>query len=126
VRGGVYKRCLFVIEENQRVLDACNDLKNDNYQSFGEKLFASHIGLKKQYEVSCSELDILVEEAKKIEGVLGARMMGGGFGGCTINLVEEGYLDDFTTIMQDKYQIETGKTVKIYQAKVSGGTKLKN
>ena len=118
----VYNRCKFVIEENKRVLDACNDLKKNDYHSFGNRLFDSHMGLKDEYEVSCPELDILVEEAANTEGVLGARMMGGGFGGCTINLVEENYLKSFTRKIKNKYLKETGRPLKIYQAKVSGGT----
>ncbi|NBC65734.1 MAG: galactokinase [Bacteroidetes bacterium] len=120
----VYNRCKFVMEENQRVVDACNDLRKNDYYSFGNRLLESHVGLRDQYEVSCPELDILVEGAIEIQGVLGARMMGGGFGGCTINLVEEDYLNFFTTKMKDRYQIEIGSPLKIYKAKVSGGTKL--
>jgi galactokinase len=120
----VYERCKFVIEENQRVLDACNDLKDGDYGSFGERMHASHEGLRDQYEVSCKELDVLVDEALKIDGVLGSRMMGGGFGGCTINLVEQEHLEVFKAQIRGQYQKETGKKIKIYQTKVSGGTHL--
>ncbi len=120
----VYKRCKYVIEENQRVLDACNDLKNNNYRSFGERMIASHEGLRDQYEVSCKELDVLVDKALKIDGVLGSRMMGGGFGGCTINLVEQKELKVFKARIRGQYQKETGKQIQIYQTNVSSGTHL--
>ncbi|WP_234573440.1 galactokinase [Rhodohalobacter sp. 614A] len=120
----VYKRCKYVIEENQRVLDACKDLNNEDLVSFGQRMYASHMGLKDEYEVSCKELDILVEEARSIEGVYGSRMMGGGFGGCTINLVEDSHLASFKKQIAERYHERTGKETKIYQAKVSGGTHL--
>ncbi|MDZ7807385.1 MAG: hypothetical protein U5K71_09750 [Gracilimonas sp.] len=73
-----------MLEENERVHKACEDLSKDDLSSFGQRLFESHEGLSKDYEVSCEELDILVELAKGQDGLLGCRMMGGGFGGCTI------------------------------------------
>ena len=84
----VYRRCSFVINENQRLLDGCAALEKGDYVTFGQKVFGSHEGLSKWYEVSCKELDFLVDIARKNPGVLGARMMGGGFGGCTINIVK--------------------------------------
>ncbi|HVE61797.1 MAG TPA: galactokinase, partial [Chitinophagaceae bacterium] len=85
----IYRRCKYVIEENIRLLAACDDLKKGNIAALGKKMFQTHEGLSKQYEVSCKELDFLVTYVKNNPAVLGARMMGGGFGGCTINLVKE-------------------------------------
>lgn len=120
----VYQRCKFVVEENNRVLQACSDLKEEDFHSFGQRMYKSHAGLRDEYEVSCEELDILVEAAQKINGVLGARMMGGGFGGCTINLVEDSSLDEFTQTITESYNKQTDKELKVYQTKVSGGTQV--
>ena len=83
----VYRRCLYVVQENRRVEKTCQALLAGDMTTVGEQMYASHAGLRDQYEVSCKELDVLVQIAKTAPGVLGARMMGGGFGGCTINLV---------------------------------------
>ena len=83
----VYRRCQYVVQENRRVERTCQALLADDMTTVGEQMYASHAGLRDQYEVSCRELDVLVQIAKAAPGVLGARMMGGGFGGCTINLV---------------------------------------
>ncbi|MCW5912374.1 MAG: galactokinase [Cyclobacteriaceae bacterium] len=85
--GVIYNRCRFVVEENNRVVEAGKDLKRGDLVAFGKKMFAAHEGLSKLYEVSCEELDFLVELAKESNGILGARMIGGGFGGCTLNLI---------------------------------------
>ncbi len=119
----VYKRCKYVLDENKRVHDACDDLLNDDFESFGQRMYASHAGLRDQYEVSCRELDTLVEIAEESEGVLGARMMGGGFGGCTINLVEEEATDRFKDRIQSRYQKAVGSDIEMHQASLSGGTK---
>src|SRR6187401_1591506 len=100
----VYNRCRYVIQENERVLDASKDLEKSDLQSFGKRMYETHKGLSELYEVSCEELDFLVEESKKINGVLGARMMGGGFGGCTINFVMDSDLKDFITKMCQAYE----------------------
>ncbi|AEE54316.1 galactokinase [Haliscomenobacter hydrossis] len=89
----VYNRCLYVTEEIQRTLAACEDLKNGDLAAFGLKMFATHEGLRHLYEVSCIELDFLVDAVQGEPAVLGARMMGGGFGGCTINLVHKDAID---------------------------------
>lgn len=120
----VFKRCTYILEENKRVLDACRDLDSNDVISFGRRMYASHEGLRDQYEVSCTELDLLVDGARTIDGVIGARMMGGGFGGCTINLVEDQHLDPFKERISEHYQKETGQPIEIYQAKVSAGTQL--
>lgn len=120
----VYKRCKYVLEENQRVHDACEDLFVNDFQSFGRRMYQSHDGLSKEYEVSCAELDILVEEAKRLKGILGSRMMGGGFGGCTINLVEEKHVDQFKIEVSKKYEDRTGINPEIYTTKIISGAKV--
>lgn len=120
----VFQRCKYVIEENQRVLQACADLQNNDLESFGQRMYASHAGLRDEYEVSCKELDVLVEATQTIDGVMGARMMGGGFGGCTINLVQKDKIESFTNKITDIYSQKTNRTLKVYTTKVSGGTHL--
>ncbi len=83
----IFKRCKYVVQENQRLLGACDDLKKGDVKALGKKMFETHRGLQYDYEVSCRELDFLVDFVKNNEDVAGARMVGGGFGGCTINLV---------------------------------------
>ncbi len=120
----VYKRCKFVIEENRRVLDACVDLEKDNIEAFGEKMYRSHEGLQHEFEVSCKELDVLVDIAKDVDGVIGSRMMGGGFGGCTINLVRTEFVDRFTSLVKKQYKERTGKPTRIYITTISDGTHI--
>lgn len=122
----VFKRCKYVVEENKRVLQACQDLDNNDLHSFGQRMYQSHVGLRYEYEVSCEELDTLVDIAWRLEGVLGCRMMGGGFGGCTINLVKEEHLDEFTEKITAGYADEMDLEVEIYKTKVSAGTHLVN
>lgn len=120
----IYKRCKFVLQENERVQKACEDLQKGDIASFGRQMYASHAGLRDMYQVSCAELDILVEAASKIDGVLGSRMMGGGFGGCTINLVKEAAVQNFVDQMFDIYLEKTTKTVDIYKTKIGGGAEV--
>ena len=122
----VFKRCKYVVEENKRVLKACQDLKVGHIESFGQRMLQSHIGLRNDYEVSCKELDTLVDIAWDIHGVLGARMMGGGFGGCTINLVKEEQVEQFIERITSEYAEILGKQVEIYRTNVSQGTHLIN
>lgn len=98
-----YKRALHAVSENQRVKYAVEDLKNGSFLSLGTKMFGSHESLKNNYQVSCTQLDFLVERATYIDGCIGSRMMGGGFGGCTINLVEKKSMDEFTEKMKKSY-----------------------
>lgn len=93
--GKIYERCSYVIEENNRVLKAAQAIKKGDLEKFGELMYASHDGLQHRYEVSCSELDFLVDLSRDKDFIHGARMMGGGFGGCTINLIEAHKIDDF-------------------------------
>ena len=120
----VYKRSLFVVKEINRVIEACKALDNGNIALLGELMFATHEGLSKNYEVSCEELDVLVDLAKAEEAVIGSRLMGGGFGGCTINLVKKGFEDEvkakFSKAYFDAFNIE----LKIYDVTIGNGTSL--
>lgn len=117
----IYKRCLFVLRENNRVEEACQNLKVGDIKKFGAKMFASHAGLQHDYEVSCPELDFLVDLAKKDEQVLGARMMGGGFGGCTINIVRQDALDAFSSRMAKAYEQQFDKKLQTYTIRIVDG-----
>jgi len=90
-----YQRAHYVLQENDRVLQAVEAVKKGRLEDFGNLMYASHIGLRDEYEVSCKELDFLVDFTKEFDYVLGSRMMGGGFGGCTINLIKEEKIDEF-------------------------------
>lgn len=120
----VYDRCTYIVQENQRVLAASEDLKKGDLRSFGQKMYATHDGLSKLYEVSCAELDFLVQEAKKLEGVLGSRMMGGGFGGCTINIVLKSKVDSFISILHEGYQKNFQHEMHCYEVEVRNGTSI--
>src|SRR5690606_13512087 len=87
----VYTKCRFVVEENERLHQACDALEHGDLETVGRQMFSAHEGLSKEYEVSCPELDFLVDYVKSFPEVIGARMMGGGFGGCTINLVKKSF-----------------------------------
>jgi galactokinase len=103
LRPVVFKRCKYVIEEITRVEKACKALKKNDLATFGKLMFQTHDGLQNEYAVSCKELDFLAEKARHTEGVLGARMMGGGFGGCTINLVRTDAIEAFISAMKAAY-----------------------
>ncbi len=120
----VFKRCTYILDENARVESARDYLLQGDYESFGRLLYASHDGLRTKYEVSCKELDLLVEAASKIDGVLGARMMGGGFGGCTLNLVEGDSVGYFTERIRESYFKQVGKAPQIYNCTLMPGTNL--
>lgn len=120
----VYNRCKFIIAEIQRLQDACKDLQQNNIQSFGKRMFETHIGLSKLYEVSCPELDFLVEAVKDHPAVIGARMMGGGFGGCTINLVRKEMIHSLIHEITDAYKSATGLDLKAYIASIENGTEV--
>jgi galactokinase len=120
----VYQRCLFVVEEIGRLLTGCEDLEQGNIAALGKKMFATHEGLSKQYAVSCKELDLLIEYVKDNSAVIGARMMGGGFGGCTINLVKEEAIEAIVANIQPKYEAATGLTLTYYVASIENGTEI--
>lgn len=115
----VYKRCLFVVEEIARVDKAVKALENQNLVEVGQLLLQTHKGLSELYEVSCKELDFLVEEAMKNDDVLGARMMGGGFGGCTINLIRDGKQEEIAKKVAKAYKEKFGIDMKVYQVNIS-------
>jgi len=117
----VYRRCRYVVDENARVESACNHLLQGNLQAFGQDMYGSHAGLRDDYEVSCRELDTLVDTAKTLPGVFGARMMGGGFGGCTINLVAVDQVDNFVEAMTQAYQDKLQLTLETYKTTIVGG-----
>lgn len=116
----------FVLEENRRVHETTEALVGNDLKKIGELLYQSHQGLSKEYEVSCPELDLLVELASKEESVLGARMMGGGFGGCTINLIHNKEVDLVVTRIKQKYMEETGIIAETYPVSLEDGVKLLN
>ncbi|HSP11470.1 MAG TPA: galactokinase, partial [Salegentibacter sp.] len=106
--GKIYDRCSYVIQENQRVLKAAEAIKKADLVKFGNLMYASHEGLQHKYEVSCPELDFLVDFSRDKEFIHGARMMGGGFGGCTINIIEADKIDDFIKKADEAYFKEFG------------------
>ena len=117
----VFKRCLHVTTENNRVLRAANALRDRDLKTFGKLMNESHQSLRDDYEVSCKELDVMVDLAKPIEGVFGARMTGGGFGGCTINLVAVDAVDEFTQTIKNGYAEATGKHPQVYVCSAADG-----
>ena len=117
----VYKRCQYVIEENNRVLDACTALEREDLNAFGQFMYKTHEGLSKLYNVSCPELDYLVDYAKQSGYVVGARVMGGGFGGCTINLVETKHIESFKANISQSYQSQFGHKPEIYIVSIQDG-----
>lgn len=118
----IYRRCAYVVQENQRLLDGVAALEADDLATFGQLMYGSHEGLSHWYEVSCPELDTLVDIARRQPGVLGARMMGGGFGGCTINLVRHEALDAFMAAITKQYKATTGIDTHIHVCKIEDGT----
>ncbi|ARS39270.1 galactokinase [Sphingobacteriaceae bacterium GW460-11-11-14-LB5] len=122
----VYNKCRFVVEEIGRLLTAAEQLENGNLQALGKLMFETHEGLSKDYEVSCKELDFLVEAVKPLDYVLGARMMGGGFGGCTINIVKEEKIADLVEELSSKYLLQFGLKLDSYTVQTDNGTSLFN
>lgn len=115
-----YKRAVYVIGEKQRVLDVCDALEKGDYETVGQRMYETHHGLSKDYEVSCEELDFLNDVAKKC-GVTGSRIMGGGFGGCTINLVKEELYDAFVTTSKSDFKEKFGIEPIIIDVVISDG-----
>jgi galactokinase len=118
----VYRRCRYVVEENARLLAGTEDLQQGDLAAFGRKMFASHEGLSHDYEVSCEELDFLVDQVRDDPGVIGARMMGGGFGGCTINLVREEAIDALVDRLTPVYRQAMGRELRAYIGQIENGT----
>ena len=117
-----YMRAKFVLGEKDRVLAVCDALNKGDYETVGQKMYETHNGLSKDYEVSCEELDYLNELAKA-NGVTGSRIMGGGFGGCTINLVKEELYDQFIADAKTKYAAKFGHEPKVYNVVISDGSR---
>jgi galactokinase len=122
----VYKRCLYVLEENIRLEQGCSLLLQNDINGFGNKMYGSHKGLSELYEVSCDELDFLVTLAQKEKSIAGARMMGGGFGGCTINLIKTDDVHEIYDRFRQQYQAVMGKELKMYVTVPSEGAQLIN
>lgn len=117
----VYNRCRYIIEEISRVEQACIDLLNNDFIAFGQKMYDTHHGLSELYEVSCAELDFLVDRTVDNEAVVGSRMMGGGFGGCTINLVKKEAVDAFLADMEKAYEAHFGQKLVSYRMAITNG-----
>ena len=124
VRGEIteedFLRAEYVIGEVQRVLDVCDALERGDYETVGEMMYQTHFGMSKLYEVSCEELDWLAKLARKMD-VTGCRVMGGGFGGCTINLVKEELYDAFINTAKIEYAKKFGHDCKVYDVVISDG-----
>ena len=121
-----FRRCRYVVEEIARTESAADQLRSGDLIGFGKSMVATHDGLRFQYEVSCDETDFLVELARSSEGVLGARMMGGGFGGCTLNLIHKDRIGEFSSEVRKKYVARFKKEPDFYQVSASDGVKLTN
>ena len=117
-----YKRARYVIGEECRVLDVCDALGRGDYETVGRRMYETHWGMSKDYEVSCEELDFLVEVAEAC-GVTGSRIMGGGFGGCTINLVKDERYDDFIAKAREQFAARYGHEPKVYDVVISDGSR---
>jgi galactokinase len=117
-----YKRAEYIIGEKQRVLDVCDALEKGDYETVGSRIYETHHGMSKLYEVSCNELDFLNDIAKE-NGVTGSRVMGGGFGGCTINLVKENLYEAFIAKAKDAFKAKFGHEPKVYDVVISDGAR---
>jgi len=120
----IRRRCGYVIRENERVLSSVEALKAGDLARFGKLMNLSHDGLKEEYEVSCFELDTMVELARSVDGVLGARMTGAGFGGCTVNLVSQNSLESFISRVKEGYKEKTGISPEIYISDPADGAEV--
>ena len=118
----IFKRCKYVVQENERLQGACEDLKKADIKALGAKMYQTHHGLRYDYDVSCKELDFLVDFVKKEPGVAGARMIGGGFGGCTINLVKEEVIEKLANDISLAYQETMNLPLTVYYVNIENGT----
>lgn len=124
VNNTVFRRCKFIVEENQRLLTACDALKRGDLKTLGQKMYGSHQGLQQEYEVSCKELDFLVDAVRNHPAVVGARMTGGGFGGCTINIVQEAAIESLISDVEKQYREAMGLQLTPYIAETANGASL--
>ena len=120
----IFKRCKYVVEQKDLLLQGCEDLRHGDIKALGQKMFQTHDGLSKEYEVSCKELDFLVDRVRNNEAVYGARMMGGGFGGCTINLVKEEAIEPLVKETTAAYAQQMNRELITYIAQIEDGTSL--
>lgn len=119
-----YQKALYILQENERVLKAGKLIEEQNIHAFGSLLYEAHQGAQHQFKISCPELDFLVEQAKMHSNVIGARMMGGGFGGCTINIVQHDAVASYSKSISEAYDQHFGKQCSIYHVKLSQGTHI--
>ncbi len=115
------KRAKHAVYENQRTIRAVEALKNNNLKLFGELMNASHVSLRDDYQVSCDEIDVLAEEAWKVDGVIGSRITGGGFGGCTVSIVKDEAVEQFKVKVGAAYKERVGKTADFYVVEIGDG-----
>lgn len=115
------KRAKHAVYENQRTIRAVEALKNNDLKLFGELMNASHVSLRDDYQVSCDEIDVLVEEAWKVDGVIGSRITGGGFGGCTVSIVKDEAVETFKQKVGEAYKERVGKTADFYVVEIGDG-----
>ncbi|MES2773855.1 MAG: galactokinase [Bacteroidota bacterium] len=120
----VDKRSRFVVQEIERLVEGCKDLQRGDLHALGKKMFTTHDGLSSMYEVSCKELDWLADNVRNNPNVIGARMMGGGFGGCTINLVKEDAIDELVALLKPAYEKEMNLPLSHYVVSIENGTEL--
>ena len=120
----VYNRCKYIVEENDRVQQTSLHLQQYDLKALGRRLYESHEGLSKLYDVSCEEIDYLVSLVRNREEVLGARMMGGGFGGCTINLIHQNAMPRILDHVYEHYHKRYGIRPESYFIKIKNGTSL--
>lgn len=118
------KRAKHAVYENQRTIHAVEALKNNNLKEFGELMNASHVSLRDDYEVSCDEIDVLVEEAWKVDGVIGSRITGGGFGGCTVSIVKDEAVESFKEKVGAAYRERVGKEADFYVVEIGDGPSI--
>jgi len=115
------KRAKHAVYENQRTIRAVEALKNNDLKLFGELMNASHVSLRDDYQVSCEEIDVLVEEAWKVDGVIGSRITGGGFGGCTVSIVKDDAVEEFKEKVGAAYKERVGRTADFYVVEIGDG-----
>ncbi|UOY04958.1 galactokinase [Muricauda sp. SCSIO 64092] len=119
-----YQKALYIVQETGRTIQAAKAIENNDLETLGQLIYQSHEGLSKQYKVSCEELDFLVDRAKENPNVIGARMMGGGFGGCTINLVTRTSVEAFVKSVSAAYAKKFNKDCSVYHVALSDGTHI--
>jgi galactokinase len=120
----VKQRCTYVVEEAERIKMACIDLANNDLKAFGKKMYATHEGLRNQYEVSCAELDFIVDACMSFPEVIGARMMGGGFGGCVIALINSDSIEAISLNIGAAYQKEFNLEMGVFEVAIEDGTSI--